>query len=121
MDCPGRTLVAEAKPSIQGQRYFVRGSIRVFSRSHWRVPGSWFSRCTRFNGAILALERRPEVAQPARVALAPRTPLRRARRLIPGFAVFGLRIPGEILQLWDHREQGKIGGALDWPREAGYV
>src|SRR5438128_8542979 len=79
------TLVREQYPSIQGQRYLLAGSIRVFRSSQSDVPGRSFSRrtrsrrCCRFSWAVLFTVPQPESAVRA---LKPTTPLSIWRRLI---------------------------------------
>jgi hypothetical protein len=43
IDSPARTLVRDAKPSIQGERYFVLGSTSHFVNIQSEVPGRAFS------------------------------------------------------------------------------
>src|SRR5215813_2857215 len=119
---PALALVAETKPSIQGHLYLVRGSIRVFSRSQDRVPGSWFSLRTGFE-LCARREPVPVEAQPAKAApvLASKARFRRSRRLILASDFLELRIPLKTLQGSRQTEQGKIGWDTYPPREGGYV
>src|SRR5437773_2125775 len=84
---PFLKLVREQYPSIQGQRYFVGGSMRVFSSNQSVVPGRWFSRRMRSeicgpNVRLPTEGRTVEQPERARSAPAPVTPFSISRRLI---------------------------------------